>query len=136
MTDFLLTFPQICFSNGNEFFYQHDSVSVIGNQSPPEKMFVCNLVDISAPEKKKAPPPKFPQFAADTLPAPQRPCPFWDFQLKTDPPPPGASDSPFPLPEQKKMKISETSTKVINLDTTVEICPEFFKVPECGSEFL
>ena len=33
------------------------------------------------------------------------------FKKKSSPPPPGASDSPFPSPEQKKIKISETSTK-------------------------
>ena len=38
---------------------------------------------------------------------------------KNRPPPPGASDSrgPFPLPEQKKIKISETSTKQKTLET-------------------
>ena len=70
------------------------------------------------PEKKYlAPPPKKnPQVSADTLPAPppprNTPPPPVGFSIKKRPPPsPGASDSPFPLPEQKNKKISETSTK-------------------------
>ena len=42
MKDFLLKFPQICLFNGNEFFWQLNSVSAIGNKSPPEKVSVCN----------------------------------------------------------------------------------------------
>ena len=43
-----------------------------------QKKGLLFLVDISAPKKKKklTPPPKRPQFAADTLPAP-RPLPSW-----------------------------------------------------------
>ena len=63
------------------------------------------------PRKKNLapPPPQIPQFAADTLPAP-RPLlenpspPPGIFNKKWIPPPPGASDSPFPLPEQKNKK--------------------------------
>ena len=63
------------------------------------------------PEKKNlAPPPqKIPKFAAGTLPAPRPsrpspPPPPGIFNQKPIPHPPGASDSPFPLPEQKKIK--------------------------------
>ena len=70
------------------------------------------------PEKKKIspPPPKIPQFAADTLPALRPllcwrpPPPLHGFSKKPMARPP-ASDSPFTLAEQKKIKISETSTK-------------------------
>ena len=65
------------------------------------------LVDVSAPQKQYlAPPPlQSPQFALDTpgTPAPLIEPPPLEFSIKTDPRPPGASDSPFfPLPEQKK----------------------------------
>ena len=66
-------------------------------------------MDISAPKKVFTPPPpiKIPQFAADTLPTPRpllswRTPPLLGSARKIDPPPPGASDSPFPLPEEKK----------------------------------
>ena len=61
-------------------------------------------------KKKRAPPPQIPQFAADTLSAPQAlpswnpppPPRFWDFQFKKKTPAPSrASDSHFPSPEQK-----------------------------------
>ena len=68
------------------------------------------------PEKKylaPPPPPKIPQFAADTLPAP-RPLLFPPppgILNKNDPPPSWRLGLPqFPLPEQEKKK-SETSTK-------------------------
>ena len=66
------------------------------------------LVDISAPKKKMWPPPPIPQFDADTLPAP-RPLllletPLLGFAIKNRQPLPSASDFPFPLPEQKKIK--------------------------------
>ena len=59
------------------------------------------------PKKTFSPTPKFPQFTADTLPAPRLPLlktppPRPRISIKNRPPPPGASDSPFPLPEQKK----------------------------------
>ena len=63
------------------------------------------------PEKKYlAPPPPNSQIRCRHLPAPRplpfwRPPPSWDFHKKIEPPPPpGASDSPFRLPEQKKIK--------------------------------
>ena len=64
------------------------------------------------PEEKylaPPPPPQFPKFSADTLPAPShprgRPPPLLGFSMKkTDPPLPVAPDSPFPSPEQKKNK--------------------------------
>ena len=67
------------------------------------------LVDASALKKKLAPPKKNPQFAAETLPAPRPllkpPPPLVGFSIKNgSPPPPGDSDSPFPLPEHKKIK--------------------------------
>ena len=64
------------------------------------------------PKKYLAPPPKNPQFAADTLLTPwpllETPPPL-EFSIKNlhpppPPPLPAASDSPFPLPEQKKIK--------------------------------
>ena len=42
MRDFLLKFEEICLCNGNEFFWQRDSASVIGDQFPPEEVSVCN----------------------------------------------------------------------------------------------
>ena len=62
------------------------------------------------PEKKYLAPP--PQFPANTLPAPRPPGPHppgrpppLGFSIKISPPdPPGASDSAFPSPEQKKIK--------------------------------
>ena len=67
-----------------------------------------NLVDISAPIKNSPTRRRHP-------PGPSRPSPppLLGFSVKNQSPPPprGASDSPFPLPEQKKIKISETSTK-------------------------
>ena len=41
------------------------------------------------------------------------PPPSWDFQLKTELPPPGASDSPFPLPEQKKKNPKRPPSKFL-----------------------
>ena len=35
-------FPQIYLCNGKYFFWQHDSVSAIGNEFLPEKVSVCN----------------------------------------------------------------------------------------------
>ena len=62
-------------------------------------------------KKKKLPPPPspIPHFAANTLPAPHPPPPgdppFLGFSIKPNTPSSaGASDSPFPLPEQKKNK--------------------------------
>ena len=77
------------------------------------------------PRKKYlAPPPRaISQFAADTLLAP-RPLPFLEtpllgFSIKNrPPPPPGASDSPFPSPSRKEIKNIETSTKTIRGNTT------------------
>ena len=78
---------------------------------------VQNLLDISAPKKKKktSPPLAIPQFAADTLPAPQ-PLPFLEttlvgFTVKSRPPPPSwRLELPLPPPRAEK-KIFETSTK-------------------------
>ena len=64
------------------------------------------------PEKNIFSPPlplQIPQFSADTLPAPLPlsllETPLLGFSIKIEnPPPPAASDSPFPLPEQKKIK--------------------------------
>ena len=79
------------------------------------EILLCSAVfvfaDISAPKKIFGPPPKIPQFAADTLssprphPPPGHPPPSWDFQCKTDPhPPPGTSDTPSAFPTRKKKK--------------------------------
>ena len=64
------------------------------------------------------PPEKFP----NSLQTPSRPLgpsrpspppPLLGFSIKNRPPPPGASDSPFPLPEQKKIKNNrKMSTKL------------------------
>ena len=70
------------------------------------------LVGISAPKKLFSPPP----IPRKHSPLPSAPHPLscktppMGFSIKTDPPSlPGASDSTFPSPEQKKL--SETSTK-------------------------
>ena len=85
---------------------------------------VTNLVGISTPKKILTPPPtppNSPQTASQPLspppPSPGRP-PVLGFSIEnrtwSEPPPcPGASNSPFPSPEQKKLKISETRTKPI-----------------------
>ena len=81
------------------------------------------------PRKKYlAPPPKFP----DSLQTPSRPLgpsrpggpppPPWDFQLKkSDPPTSWRLELPIPPPhaEKKKLKISETSTKMIDATSDV-----------------
>ena len=59
-------------------------------------MTLFHLVDVSAPKKIFSPPPKkIPQFHPPGPSAPSSPG---------SPPTPGASNSPFPLPEQKKQK--------------------------------
>ena len=86
------------------------------------------------PEKNILPPPQFP---TDTLQTPRppppplslenpRPPPSWDFQRKkTDPRPfPGASDSPFPSPEQENIRNHPPSPGQKLRGTTVH--PEIF----------
>ena len=91
----------------------------------PCKSFKQNSVGISAPQKNCVPPPQINQSPPKltnspilhrhplgrTHPPSLKPPPSWDFSIKKPTPPPGASDSPFPSPEQKNKKISETSTK-------------------------
>ena len=61
-------------------------------------------------KKKLAPRPPHSPIRCRHPPAPrplslETPPPSWDFQLKIDPPPPGASDSPFRLPRAEKIYI-------------------------------
>ena len=75
------------------------------------------LVGISAPKKNIYPPP--PRFPADTLPAPRPQPPLVGdtppllgfLRKKPTPSLPGNTDSAFPSPKERKLKISETSTK-------------------------
>ena len=98
--------PCLCYKFGKGHLY------LAGRFGPEKKIFSPH-------------PPKFPsspQTPSRPLgPSPGTPPPLsWDFQYKTDSPPspPSASDPP-PLPEQKKIKISETSTKLFrSLGTT------------------
>ena len=72
------------------------------------------------PEKKYlAPPPAIPQFAADTLPAPQplpgEPPPPWDFQLRIESLPPSRRlGLPLPTPREEK--------KIRNVHQVALIC--------------
>ena len=67
---------------------------------PRKKIF--SLPPRNSPIRRRHPP-------GPSAPPPPGDPPSWNFQLIIDPPP-GASDSPFPLLKQKK--ISETSTKM------------------------
>ena len=48
MRDFLLTFRQICLCNGDEFFWQHDSVSAAVNDLSTEKCLSVVTLDTRA----------------------------------------------------------------------------------------
>ena len=58
-------------------------------------------------EKKNIAPQKIPQFhlpGPSAPPPPGNPPPFLGFSIINQPPPAPGADSPFPLPEQKKIK--------------------------------
>ena len=62
------------------------------------------------------PTPQMPQFTADTLPAPPPPSTPprpGIFNSKPIPPLPGASDSPFPLPDQQNRKYSKRQPSLL-----------------------
>ena len=76
------------------------------------------LEDISAPKKIFSPPPPNSPIRGRHPPSPLGPSwpsppPSWDFQVKNQSPtPPAPQTPPSPSPSRKKLKISETSTKV------------------------
>ena len=78
-------------------------------QTPLVNPLVFTLVDVSAPKKIFShPPPKIPQFATDTLPAP-RPLPLLEpppgiFNKKPIPPPSRRLRLPLPPPRAEKNK--------------------------------
>ena len=55
MRDFLRRFPQICLCNGDDFFWQHNSVSVIGNSFPSEKYLSVTNLDTMVKRKEEPP---------------------------------------------------------------------------------
>ena len=91
------------------------------------------------PEKNIWPPPpkKFPQFAADTFPAPpppgEPPPPSWEFQIKKSTPPtlPAPQTPPSPSPSRKNKKYPKRPptphSKVSKIDRAS------FAPQKCGS---
>ena len=78
-----------------------------GHFGPEKKLFSPPPPQKNSPIRRRHPPgPSAPPVLENPPP------PSWDFQSKNDPLPLLARRTPpSPLPEQKKLKISETSTK-------------------------
>ena len=87
------------------------------------------------PRKKifSPPPPQIPQFGADNVPAPrpllETPLPSWEFSKQNGSPPLLAPRTPpSPSPSRKKLKISETSTKISRFCTVGDPPPQTWKI--------
>ena len=111
-----------------------ENVAFFGRSLPilaPKQKSRFVLCGNFGPEKKNNLAPPTPKFPANTLPAPRPPSPTHSgdppppgiFNKESPPPPPPAPRTPLPLPRaEKKLKISEMSTKVMYFEHTIVRC--------------
>ena len=85
----------------------------LGGDFGPEKKYLAPPPHPNSPQTPSRPAPRLPPPTRETPPP-------GIFHKKSPPPPPGASHSPFPSPEQKKIKNIRNVHQVGEIETSTE----------------